>query len=98
MGKREVGWGMDWNDLVQGKDRQRALVNVVKNFCIYEMWGIPSLAEKLLASQEGFCPGRILVLNSAGSGRGSLFADFRNKLMGSAVSLKGEKYLDKRND
>ena len=29
---REVGWGgMDWIDLVQGKDRWRALVNAVMN-------------------------------------------------------------------
>jgi len=29
---RELGWGdMDWIDLAQGRDRLRALVNVVMN-------------------------------------------------------------------
>ena len=28
----EVGWGMDWIDLVQNKDRWRALMNAVMNF------------------------------------------------------------------
>jgi len=33
MGLQEVGWtGMDWIDLVQNRDRWRALVNEVLNF------------------------------------------------------------------
>ena len=31
-GLHEVGWGMDWIDLVQNKDRWRALMNAVMNF------------------------------------------------------------------
>jgi hypothetical protein len=29
MGLQEVGWGMDWIDMVQDKDRWRVLVNAV---------------------------------------------------------------------
>jgi hypothetical protein len=29
---REVGWGMDWMDLAQDKNRWRAVVNAVTNF------------------------------------------------------------------
>ena len=31
MDLREVGWGMDWIDLAQDKDRRRNLVNTVMN-------------------------------------------------------------------
>jgi hypothetical protein len=30
-GLQEVGWGLDWIDLAQDKDRRRALVNTVMN-------------------------------------------------------------------
>jgi hypothetical protein len=31
MGFQKVGWGMDWIDLAQNKDRWRALVNAAMN-------------------------------------------------------------------
>jgi nicotinamide riboside kinase len=31
MNLQEVGWGMDWIDVAQYRDRWRALVNVVMN-------------------------------------------------------------------
>jgi hypothetical protein len=45
MDLREVGWdGMDWIDLVQDTDQERALVNMVMNL------RVPQIAEKFLSS------------------------------------------------
>ena len=46
---------MDWVGLAQGRDRWRALVNVVMNLPDPQMWRISSLVEDLLASQQGLC-------------------------------------------
>jgi len=32
MGLKEVGWGMDWIDMAQDRNRWRALVRAVMNF------------------------------------------------------------------
>jgi hypothetical protein len=34
MDLREVGWGIDWIDLAQDRDRWRALVNAVMNLWV----------------------------------------------------------------
>jgi hypothetical protein len=35
MDMREIGWnGMDWIDVAQDRDKQRALVNMAMNLCV----------------------------------------------------------------
>jgi len=46
---------MVWIDLVDDKDKWRALVNAVMNFGFHKMRRIFWLAENQLASQEGLC-------------------------------------------
>jgi hypothetical protein len=41
MDLREIGWdGMDWIDLVQDRDRWRALVDTVMNLGFHKMLGL----------------------------------------------------------
>ena len=35
---QEIGWGMNWTDLAQDRDRCRALVNVVMNLAFHKEW------------------------------------------------------------
>jgi hypothetical protein len=45
-------WAGDiWEDRI----KWRAVVNKVRTFCFHKIWGISSLAEEILVSQEGFC-------------------------------------------
>jgi hypothetical protein len=57
MDLQETGWGaVEWLDLAQERDRQRAVVNTAINFRIPQNARISWLAEGLLGSQEGLCP------------------------------------------
>jgi hypothetical protein len=54
MDLRERRWGgMDWFDLAQYRSQWFALVNTVMNFQVSLILGYSSVAEQLLASQEG---------------------------------------------
>jgi hypothetical protein len=55
MDLREVGWGMDWFDLAEDRNRWQAFMNAVMNI------RVPLNAEDLLASQEGFCSMKLVM-------------------------------------
>jgi hypothetical protein len=55
MDLQEVGWGINWIDLAQDRDRWRTLVNAVMKLRVPENAVIFGLAEDLLAFQEGLC-------------------------------------------
>jgi hypothetical protein len=54
MDLQEVGWGMDWIELAQNRDRWWAVVNAVMKLRVTQNAGNSWLADKLLASQEDF--------------------------------------------
>jgi len=57
MDLQEVGgWGMDWIELAQERDRWQALVNVSTNVQVPYNAGNFWLAENLLASQKDCAP------------------------------------------
>jgi hypothetical protein len=54
MDLQEVGWGvMDWIAQAQDRDRWQSVVKVIMNLSCPQNAGTCSLAEDLLASQEG---------------------------------------------
>jgi hypothetical protein len=52
----EGGWGMDWVDLAEDRDKWQAFVNSIMNHPVTKKnAGNFLIAEDLLASQEGCC-------------------------------------------
>jgi hypothetical protein len=63
MDLHEVGLeGLEWTDLAEDKDRWQAPVSAEMNLRVDKMRDISSLAEDLLASQEGICPIDLVIL------------------------------------
>ena len=56
MDLEDVRWeGMDWIDLAKDRERCPGLVIAVMKFGFHKIRGISWVAEKLFASDEGFC-------------------------------------------
>jgi hypothetical protein len=82
----EMGWGgIDWIDLAQDSDQWRTLVNTVINLRVQNMLENISVAERLVAYQDGLSPMELGVSYSTNIGD-----KFSSTVLLKSMSSKGE--------